>query len=100
VKEGGRRIAGHKKIGEPVVIVIGGRNAHAVEGLAFDARLQCHIFELPVAQVSIERVARLPLVPSIRRFASVDEEEVRKAITVIIEKRDSAAHRFDQVTIR
>ena len=37
---------------------------------------------------------------SAQLMQQLNEEEVQKAITVIIEKRDSPAHRLDQVTIR
>ena len=101
---------GHVEIGEAVVVVVGCGGAHAVGILrhARKPRFLGHIHERPISLLAEQPVPVLrvrlvgpPVVRHrIRELRAVREEDVEPAVVVVVEQRDAAPHRFDQVFVR
>ena len=79
-----------------VAIDVGGAHTHAPARMS-DARLVGDVFEAAFAEVVIERAARSRRVLRGFNGQRVDEVHVRQAVVVVIEQRNAAAHRFDDV---
>src|SRR5689334_15258481 len=86
-----------KDICETVVIVIANRNTHPVE-IGLQARLSGNVLELSASIIAIQcqrwRRSLFALPPGPIRAA--DKEQILVAISIVIEKSDTAAHRFRQ----
>ena len=82
--------AGHEQIDVSVIVVIGGRNSHRVSSTGHSG-LRGYVPEFEIAQVAIEmvRVPRGVLLEAGKR-CPIREINIRQAIAVIIERRDSA----------
>ena len=107
--EGVPPIARDVEIRESVVVVIADGHAHAVvvPG-AGETRRGCHIRETAVAVLPIQPVPirRIPTGEvggefcGIVQLPAVNQEDVEKAVVVVVEQGHAAAHGFDQVFLR
>jgi hypothetical protein len=93
-----RADGGHEKIGPAIVVVVPDRGAHPVQ---VDGQTGCdgHVREVPAAVVAVQGQPRSPRTGGPRRPGPrprVHEEQIRKAVIVVVEESHAAAHRFRQ----
>ena len=86
-----------EQVGVPVVVIIGRGHADAIH-LDGQTGLCRHVLERAVAAVAVQRLGRL-LPPLLGPLGGVDEEQVRVAVPVVVEKRQPRAHRLGQVLL-
>lgn len=99
VIETGEAEVAHIYVRAPVVIVVANSHSHAPP-LVCHARFFSNVLELPVSQIAIERGARRLLLALHRSDGrSIEEKDVRAAITVIVKDRHSAGRSLDYVIL-
>src|SRR5260370_30402459 len=100
MKKSARRIPGNVNVGEPVIVEVGRRCAHAEETGPVESGARGNVGEPPVPEIAIKSVAhgcaRLPM----RSLTAVDEEKVEFAVPIEIEKGDTAGSGLQQEASR
>ena len=86
----------HVQIFPAVAVHVGGAHAHAPAGVG-EPRLVGDVGEFAVPEVAIQRAARRRRILRRRNGQRIDEVDVEQPVAVVIEQRDAAAHRFDDV---
>ena len=81
-----------------VAIHVPGADAVAPGG-GVHARARRDVFELPAAEVAIERVAVRDALARRCEFSRGDQIDVEAAVAVVVEQRDAAAARFQDVVL-
>ena len=90
---------GDVEIETPVVVDIPG--AHAVApGRAVHARLLRHVFEFPSSKVAVEGVPVRDALACRRELGGRRQIDVQSSVAVVVEQRDAAAARFQNVVLR
>src|SRR5262249_42320385 len=90
-------VVGDEQIGVAVVVVVAGADALA-PAAAGDAGLRGDVGERAVAVVPIEMAHWCGVVRR-RQAGAVDEKDVRPAVVVVVEDRDAAAGRLEDVLL-
>ena len=88
--------AGHQQVGPAIVVVVTDHRTRGPAGIT-NARLLSDIREPSIMTVVIERAARL--LPAQRHLNAlcVRKMNIGPAVAVLVEQRNAAAHRFDDV---
>ena len=94
--------AGDQQVGVPVVVVVGGDRAHPVtldRGRGSESCRFAHVPKAPGPFVAIERAheSRRPARP--RNLPALHEEEVGRAVAVVVEDGDSGTHRLHRMPL-
>ena len=106
VVENAAAVVRDEQIRKAVVVIVSHGGAHAIP-LALHARLLSHvrkrsipvISEQPVPVRGVGLVGELLIRLRISQRRAVHKEHIQPAIAVVIEERDPAAHRLDQVLV-
>ena len=94
-----RAVAGHVKIGPPIVVVIRRAGAHTETGNS-DARGLGHVRETPSSLIAVEPVVG-PLRHSvIDKGASVDKKDIGPAVVVEVQDQRARTHDFGKMFFR
>ena len=81
-----------------VAVEIPGARA-APPGREVHARMLRHVLELPATEVAVERVAMRDTLPAGRELGACDQVDVEETVAVVVEQRDAAAGRFENVVL-
>ena len=87
-------------IGVSIIVIVAHGRAHSVEGQFLQSRLRGFILEPAIPEVPVKGVLDRAGALPIRGLATVDEEDVEQAVTVIVQECHPTAGGLDHNAIR